>query len=285
MIPALFLFGQLQCHARFLQAQNVAVPVVLSSGAAAVVHVAACWLLVRRLGMGVNGAALGNAVSNFFNLFFLALYVGLSPSCKAIWAGFSSEAFRGIPGFLKLAVPSALMVCMEWWSFEILVLLSGLLPNPKLETAVLSTCFNTYAFAFAVPMGLGAAVSIRVSNELGAGRPQAARLATRVVMLLAFSLGVSEGLVMVLVRNLLGYAYSSEKEVASYTARMMPILTVSFLFDSLQCVLSGVVAGKRPVPLSTLQPTTLPASLRHPFSPSSAILEEWYYAFSLISFG
>jgi MATE family multidrug resistance protein len=27
---------------------------------------------------------------------------------------------------------------MEWWSFEILVLLSGLLPNPKLETAVMS---------------------------------------------------------------------------------------------------------------------------------------------------
>jgi len=27
---------------------------------------------------------------------------------------------------------------MEWWSFELLVLLSGLLPNPKLETAVLS---------------------------------------------------------------------------------------------------------------------------------------------------
>jgi MATE family multidrug resistance protein len=27
---------------------------------------------------------------------------------------------------------------MEWWSFELLVLLSGLLANPKLETAVLS---------------------------------------------------------------------------------------------------------------------------------------------------
>jgi MATE family multidrug resistance protein len=30
-------------------------------------------------------------------------------------------------------------VCsLEWWSFEILVLLSGLLPNPQLETSVLS---------------------------------------------------------------------------------------------------------------------------------------------------
>ncbi|OEL16003.1 Protein DETOXIFICATION 16 [Dichanthelium oligosanthes] len=254
MISALFLFGQLQCHVRFLQPQNVVVPVMLSSAATTGLHVAVCWLLVRRLGLGANGAALANAVSNLVNLSILALYVrlspsckdtwtGLSPSCKDTWTGFSREAFRGIPGFLKLAVPSAAMVCMEWWSFELLVLLSGLLPNPKLETAVMSVCFNTYVFAFMLPMGLGAAASIRVSNELGAGRPQAARLATRVVMLLAFSLGVSEGLVMVLARNLLGYAYSNEEEVAMYTARLMPFLALCTLFDCLQCVLSGVVRG------------------------------------------
>jgi hypothetical protein len=27
---------------------------------------------------------------------------------------------------------------LEWWSFELLILLSGLLPNPQLETSVLS---------------------------------------------------------------------------------------------------------------------------------------------------
>lgn len=78
-----------------------------------------------------------------------------------------------------------------------------------------------------------------MSNELGAGRPQAARLATRVVMLLAFLVGTSEGLVMVIVRNLWGYAYSNEEEVADYIAKMMPILAVSILFDAIQCVLSG----------------------------------------------
>ncbi|KAL6629508.1 hypothetical protein ACP70R_029273 [Stipagrostis hirtigluma subsp. patula] len=243
LIPALFVFGLLQCHVLFLQTQNVVLPVMLSSGATAAVHVAVCWLLVRRLGMGANGAALANTVSNLVNLSLLALYVRLSPSCKATWRGFSRQAFRGIPGFLKLAVPSALMVCMEVWSFQLLVFLSGLLPNPKLETAVMSVCFNTYLFAFMLPFGLGSAASIRVSNELGAGRPMAARLATRVVMLLAFSLGVSEGLVMVLVRNLLGYAYSNDEEVTSYTARVMPILAVSTVFDSMECVLAGVVRG------------------------------------------
>ncbi|KAL6877513.1 hypothetical protein ACP4OV_012728 [Aristida adscensionis] len=243
MIPALFVYGLLQCHVRFLQTLNAVLPVMLSSGATAAVHVAVCWLLVHRLGLGANGAALANTVSNLVNLSILAIHVRLSPSCKATWTGFSREAFRGIPGFLKLAVPAALMVCMEFWSFELVVLVSGVLPNPKLETAVMSICLNTYIFASMIPVGLSSAASIRVSNELGAGRPGAARLATQVAMLLAFSVGASEGLMMMLLRNLLGHAYSNEKNVALYTARMMPIVVATILFDNIECVLQGVVRG------------------------------------------
>lgn len=81
--------------------------------------------------------------------------------------------------------------------------------------------------------------STRVSNELGAGRPEAARLATRVIMVLSLLTGVSIGFVLILVRKLWGYAYSNEEEVVEYIARMMPVLAVSIVFDDLQCVLSG----------------------------------------------
>ena len=77
LIPALFAYGLLQCHVRFLQAQNVVVPVMLSSAATAVGHVGVCWLLVHRLGLGSNGAALGTAVSYLVNLSILGLYVRL----------------------------------------------------------------------------------------------------------------------------------------------------------------------------------------------------------------
>ncbi|KAL6650563.1 hypothetical protein ACP70R_009488 [Stipagrostis hirtigluma subsp. patula] len=243
MIPALFVYGPLQCHVRYLQTQNIVLPVMLSSGVTALNHVLVCWLLVYKIGLGNKGAALANAISYLTNVTILAIYVRLSAVCKNTWRGFSKEAFRDIPNFLRLGVPSALMVCLEWWSFELLVLLSGLLPNPKLETSVLSICLNTGSLAFMIPFGLSAAISTRVSNELGAGRPQAARLATRVVMALALIVGILIGLVMVLVRNFWGYAYSNEEEVVQYIARMMPILAVSFLFDTLQCVLSGIARG------------------------------------------
>ncbi|KAL6646801.1 hypothetical protein ACP70R_015495 [Stipagrostis hirtigluma subsp. patula] len=109
MIPALFAYAMLQCHVRFLQTQSLVVPVMLSSGAAAVVHPAVCWLLVHGLGLGRNGAALANAVAYLANVSLLALYVRLSPSCKRSWTGFSSEAFRDVGGFLNLALPSAVL--------------------------------------------------------------------------------------------------------------------------------------------------------------------------------
>lgn len=35
---------------------------------------------------------------------------------------------------------------LEWWSFELLILMSGLLPNPELQTSVLSVWYEMVTF-------------------------------------------------------------------------------------------------------------------------------------------
>ncbi|KAF8661726.1 hypothetical protein HU200_056677 [Digitaria exilis] len=243
LIPSLAVSVPLQCHVRFLQAQGLVLPVMASSAATALCHLAVCWALVFKAGMGSKGAALSNAVSYAANTAMLAMYVRLSSACRETWSGFSMEAFRELRRFADLAVPSALMICLEWWAFEILVLLSGLLPNPQLETSVLSICLNTGILLFMIPLGLSSAVSTRVSNELGAGQPQAAKLATRVVIYIALSTGFVLTLAMTLVRGVWGYMYSNEQEVVAYIARMLPVLGISFFIDGLHGSLSGVLTG------------------------------------------
>ena len=81
--------------------------------------------------------------------------------------------------------------------------------------------------------------STRVSNELGAGHPRAARLAVYFVFVMAIIEGTLIGAVMILMRNIWGYAYSNEVEVVQYVAIMLPILALSIFLDALQCVLSG----------------------------------------------
>lgn len=95
--------------------------------------------------------------------------------------------------------------------------------NKKIFSSLLSSLFH----------------STRVSNELGAGRPDTARLAVRVVVFLCIAEGVMVGLIMILVRGVWGYAYSNEEEVVKYVAVMLPILAVSHVFDGIQSVLSG----------------------------------------------
>ncbi|KAF0921069.1 hypothetical protein E2562_038443 [Oryza meyeriana var. granulata] len=91
--------------------------------------------------------------------------------------------------------------------------------------------------------GAEAAARTRVSNEMGAGQPQAAKLATRVVMYMALSEGLLISLTTFLLRNIWGYMHSNEQEVVTYIARMLPILGISFFIDGLHSSLSGVLTG------------------------------------------
>nr|XP_015882953.2 protein DETOXIFICATION 16-like [Ziziphus jujuba var. spinosa] len=243
MIPSLFAYGLLQSLIRFLQTQNIVFPMMLSCGVTTLLHVIICWVLVFKSGLGNRGAAVANSISYWINVLFLGLYVKFSSSCAKTWTGFSKESLRNIPTFLKLAIPSAVMVCLEMWSFEMMVLLSGLLPNPVLETSVLSISLNTAGIVWMIPFGLSAAVSTRVSNELGAGHPEAARLAVTVVLIVAITEGLLVGAVLILIRNVWGYAYSNETEVVKYVATMMPILALVNFIDGLQSVLSGNARG------------------------------------------
>lgn len=243
MIPSIFAYALLQCHVRFLQSQNNVFPMMFSAGFTTLLHLLTCWVLVFKSGLGNKGAALANAISYWINLLLLAIYVRVSPSCKETWKGFSKESLNDIPKFLKLAIPSAVMICLEIWSFEMMVLLSGLLPNPKLETSVLSISLNTCSMVYMIPLGLSGATSIRVSNELGAGRPYAARLASQIAMFLVSTEGILAATIMILGRNLWGYCYSSEEKVVRYVGEMLLLVAASHVLDGMQSVLSGTARG------------------------------------------
>ncbi|KAL9301631.1 Protein DETOXIFICATION 15 [Arabidopsis thaliana] len=236
MIPSIFAYGLLQCLNRFLQAQNNVIPVVICSGVTTSLHVIICWVLVLKSGLGFRGAAVANAISYWLNVILLSCYVKFSPSCSLTWTGFSKEARRDIIPFMKLAIPSAFMVCLEMWSFELLVLSSGLLPNPVLETS----CPRT---VWMIPFGLSGAASTRVSNELGSGNPKGAKLAVRVVLSFSIVESILVGTVLILIRKIWGFAYSSDPEVVSHVASMLPILALGHSLDSFQTVLSGVARG------------------------------------------
>jgi len=110
MIPGLFANAVAQPMMKFLQSQSLILPMLLNSTLALCLHIPLCWVLVFKSGLGNVGAALSISISYWFYVFILGLYIKYSESCKASCAPISKEVFKGISEFLKLAVPSAVMM-------------------------------------------------------------------------------------------------------------------------------------------------------------------------------
>ncbi|KAK6122390.1 hypothetical protein DH2020_043900 [Rehmannia glutinosa] len=243
LVPALFGYAILQPLIKYFQMQSLILPMLFGSFVTVCFHTIVCWILVFESGLGNLGAAVAMDVSVWLNVIILGLYMKYSSRCADTRGRISMEIFEGFGEFFRFAVPSAVMICLEWWSFELLFLLSGLLPNPQLETSVLSVCLNTIFTLYAIPYGLAAAGSTRISNNLGAGKPEEARLSVVALMLLATMNAIVATMILLGCRKVFGYIFSNEKEVVDYLTDMAPLLCLTVILDSIQGTLSGVARG------------------------------------------
>lgn len=242
-IPTIFAYGFLQNILRFLQTQSLVLPLVVCSLVPLALHVGIAYVLVHLTGLGYKGAPLAASVSLWISVLMLALYVKCAKEFRHTWRGFSSESFNHLFTNLKLALPSAAMVCLEYWAFEILVLLAGLLQNSETTTSLIAMCVNTEAIAYMIAYGLSAAASTRVSNELGAGNPEKARHAMGVTLKLSILLGLLVICGLGVGHNVWAGLFSDSSNIIIEFASMTPLLAVSIFFDSIQGVLSGVSRG------------------------------------------
>ncbi|GMI74910.1 hypothetical protein like AT1G15170 [Hibiscus trionum] len=122
LIPGLFAYATFQPLVRYFQTQSLITPMLVCSCASLLVHIPLCWALVFKSGLENIGGALAISISNWIKAIFLALYMRYSPTCTKTRVPVTMELFQGIAEFFRFAIPSAVMICLEWCSFEVLIL-------------------------------------------------------------------------------------------------------------------------------------------------------------------
>ncbi|XP_039170962.1 protein DETOXIFICATION 18 isoform X2 [Eucalyptus grandis] len=224
LIPGIFAYGFLQNILRFLQTQSIVLPLVILSVVPFVIHIGIAYALVHWTVLGFEGAPLAASISLWLSVFMLAIYVTCSKRCKNSWEGISFESFSYIFTNLRLALPSAAMVCLEYWAFEILVLLAGLMKNSETTTSLIAMC-------------------TRVSNELGADNTDRAKNAMAVTLKLSILLAVAFVLALAFGHSVWAGLFSDSSSIITEFGSMTPLLAISITLDSVQGVLSGVARG------------------------------------------
>ncbi|XP_021743209.1 protein DETOXIFICATION 29-like [Chenopodium quinoa] len=242
MIPQLFAYAMVFPIIKFLQAQRKVMTMAVIAGVSLVLHAFFSWLLMLKLGWGLLGGAIVLNGSWWFIVLAELVYI-FSGRCGQAWSGFSWKAFQDLWGFVRLSVASAVMLCLETWYFMALILFAGYLKNAEISVDALSVCVNILGWTIMVALGFNAAVSVRVSNELGAAHPRAAKFSVLVSVVISLLVGLIMSLVLIIYRSNYPAVFTSSKEVQDIVYNLTPLLAISIAVNNIQPVLSGVAIG------------------------------------------
>jgi MATE family multidrug resistance protein len=200
------------------------------------------YIFVHTLSLGFIGAPLATSCSYWLMLLLLLGYIIVLGYGKEGWGGWQwEECLKDWGIFLRLAIPGMLVVMSEWWAFEIASLASSYLGT--LDLAAQSIVMTLSSCTYTIPYGLGVAVANRVGNSLGEANGQKAQHAT--VIALAFAVGLSalNSVVLLLMRNSIGFLFSPDEQVVALVAKVLPLLAFFQLADSLASVCGGIMRG------------------------------------------
>ncbi|XP_009796678.1 protein DETOXIFICATION 29-like [Nicotiana sylvestris] len=242
MIPQVFSFALEFPIMKFLQAQSKIMVMAVIAGISFVLHTFFTWLLMLKLGWGLPaGAAVLNG-SWWFMVIGKLVYIFLG-SCGEAWSGFSWKAFHHLWEFVRLSLASGIMICLEYWYFMSLILSAGYLKNADIAVDATSICTNIVGWTFMLCIGFNAAISVRVSNELGAGRPRRAKFSVLVVSITSLAIGAFLTVLLFAARNHYPALFTNNSQVQQAVYDLTPILGATLFINSLQPTLSGVAIG------------------------------------------
>ncbi|XP_078428838.1 MATE efflux family protein [Wolffia australiana] len=240
IIPQLLAYAVYLPMQRFLQAQNIVNPMAYISVTVFFFHLLLCWVVMSVLKCGIVGAALSLSFSWWVLVISTWLYIVLSSSCRETWTGLSMKAFSGLWSYLKLTIASAVMLCLEVWYNQGIVLLTGFLPNPAISLDSVSILANYLSWDMMIMLGLSNAGSVRIGNELGAANPRVAKFAVLTVVGTSVTLNTVIAITVLIFRLGLSKIYTSSEEVISAVTTLMPLLAISIFLNGIQPILSGV---------------------------------------------
>ncbi|CAN4124114.1 unnamed protein product [Withania somnifera] len=242
MIPQLFAYAMNFPIAKFLQSQSKIMVMAWIAAIALVLHTFFSWLLMLKLGWGLVGAAVVLNLSWWFIVVAQLVYI-FNGTCGQAWSGFSWKAFYNLWGFVRLSLASAVMLCLEVWYFMALVLFAGYLENAQVAVDALSICMNILGWAVMAAIGFNAAISVRVSNELGAAHPRTAKFSVVVVVFSSFLIGLLLSVFLLIFRRQYPNLFAESESVKHLVYKLTPLLAFCIVVNNVQPALSGVAIG------------------------------------------
>ena len=193
--------------------------------------------------LGLTGAGISTLASRIFMFVAFAILLFRKQSYRRYLVGYHRTTYN--TGDLKVLNRMGMMVGlqmgMETALFSISGVMIGWLGTVPLAAHQVVASISTLGFM--VYYGVGSAVSIRVSNFFGRGDIAGVRRATLAGAHLLGLLAILVSVFFLLVREHIGWLYTSSEDVVNLVAVLMVILVFYQFGDSLQIIFANALRG------------------------------------------
>ncbi|XP_071459397.1 multidrug and toxin extrusion protein 1-like isoform X3 [Marmota flaviventris] len=182
---------------------GIVLPQILTGVAANLVNALANYLFLHQLHLGVMGSALANMIAQFTLALLLFLYILGRKLHQATWGG--------ILGMVELGAQSIV--------YELAIIV------------------------YMIPAGFSVAANVRVGNALGAGNIEQAKKSSVVSLLVTELFAITFCVLLLSCKDLVGYIFTTDRDIVALVAQVVPIYAVSHLFEGLSCTSGGILRG------------------------------------------
>jgi MATE family multidrug resistance protein len=228
-----------------LQALGRVAPIVWTIVLSNVLNAGLNWVFVYgNLGspaLNARGSAIATAVSRWAMAVALLYFARreLFPRFRPVVPGVADKL--ALWSMLKLGAPIGAQQMLEAAAFGAIGLLMGVLGMREL--AGHQVAITLAALTFMVPLGVGAAASVRVGRAVGAGDAAGARAASHAAYICGVGFMCVTALAFLVFPQQLAKMMTSDRSVIAIAATLIPVAGIFQVFDGGQAVGAGVLRG------------------------------------------
>ena len=193
--------------------------------------------------LGLTGAGISTLTSRIFMFVAFAILFFRKQSYRRYLVGYHRTTYNtgDLNVLNRMGMMVGLQMGMETALFSISGVMIGWLGTVPLAAHQVVASISTLGFM--VYYGVGSAVSIRVSNFFGRGDIAGVRRATLAGAHLLGLLAILVSVFFLLVREHIGWLYTSSEDVVNLVAVLMVILVFYQFGDSLQIIFANALRG------------------------------------------
>jgi len=114
------------------------------------IHPIWCKILAIDFGLKLQGIAIAGCISNGINFMLMTFFFWTQEDLKEAFTWPDRRSLSGLGTYLKIGGPSIVMGCLDFWAYELMTVVSGLIGvrQQAAQVIMMNMCEMSYMVAF-----------------------------------------------------------------------------------------------------------------------------------------